>query len=114
MYYLLNYISFFAYGPTSELSPLIGLVVFVFGGWGIVIPTPGGMGSYHALVQIALGIYGMSTADSFSYAMIAFITIQIGANVIFGLLSLLSLPFLNQNYEPTHKQLSNAESTATD
>ena len=102
MYYLLNYVCFFSFGPTSELSPLIGLVVFVFGGWGIVIPTPGGMGSYHALVQIALGIYGISYADSFSYAMIAFITVQIGANVIFGLLSLLSLPFLNQNYEPSH------------
>lgn len=102
MYYLLNYFAFFAFAPTSELSPLVGLVTFVFGGWGIVIPTPGGMGSYHALVQIALGIYGISAADSFSYAMIAFITIQIGANVIFGLLSLLILPFINQNYVPAH------------
>jgi hypothetical protein len=81
---------------------VIGLVVFVFGGWGIVIPTPGGMGSYHALVQIALGIYGVTAADSFSFAMIAFITVQIGANVIFGLLSLLALPFFNQNYQPQH------------
>jgi hypothetical protein len=104
MYYLLNYFAFFAFAPTSELSPIIGLVVFVFGGWGIVIPTPGGMGSYHALVQIALGIYGMSAADSFSFAMIAFITIQIGANVFFGLLSLLILPFINQGYEPAHVQ----------
>lgn len=100
MYYLLNYVCFFAYEPTSELSPLVGLVTFVFGGWGIVIPTPGGMGSYHFLVQVALGIYGVSSPDSFSYAMIAFITVQIGASAIFGLISLLILPFINQSYQP--------------
>ena len=109
MYYALNYACFFAFEPTSELSPIIGLVVFVFGGWGIVIPTPGGMGSYHAMIQIALGIYGIGAADSFSYAMIAFITVQIGANVIFGLLSLLALPFINQNYEPSHASINEKE-----
>ncbi|HKK76367.1 MAG TPA: lysylphosphatidylglycerol synthase transmembrane domain-containing protein [Saprospiraceae bacterium] len=102
MYYLLNYLCFFAYEPTSDLSPLVGLVTFVFGGWGIVIPTPGGMGSYHFLVQVALGIYGVSSPDSFSYAMIAFITVQIGASAIFGLISLLLLPFINQGYQPAH------------
>lgn len=114
MYYLLNYSCFFAFGPTSDLSPVIGLVVFVFGGWGIVIPTPGGMGSYHALVQIALGIYGITAADSFSYAMIAFITVQIGANVIFGLLSLLALPFFNQNYQPQHVHSPSQASNGAD
>ena len=107
MYYLLNYVCFFAFEPTSSLSPLVGLVTFVFGGWGIVIPTPGGMGSYHFLVQVALGIYGVSSPDSFSYAMIAFITVQIGANVIFGLISLLFLPFLNQGYAPAHAKITN-------
>jgi uncharacterized membrane protein YbhN (UPF0104 family) len=107
MYYLLNYVCFFAFEPTSTLSPLVGLVVFVFGGWGIVIPTPGGMGSYHFLVQVALGIYGVSSPDSFSYAMIAFITVQIGASAIFGLISLLILPFLNQGYQPAHAKSKN-------
>lgn len=104
MYYLLNYFCFFAFEPTSHLSPLIGLVTFVFGGWGIVIPTPGGMGSYHFLVQVALGIYGISGPDSFSYAMIAFITVQIGASAIFGLLFLLIMPFINQGYQPAHEK----------
>lgn len=107
MYYLLNYLCFFAFEPTSDLSPLVGLVTFVFGGWGIVVPTPGGMGSYHFLVQIALGIYGVSSPDSFSYAMIAFITVQIGASAIFGLISLLLLPFINQGYQPEHAKKSN-------
>lgn len=106
LYYLFSYMCFFAYEPTRELSPLVGLVTFIFGGWGIVIPTPGGMGSYHFLVQQALGIYGVAKADSFSFAMIAFITVQIGANVLFGLLSLLTLPFINQGYQPAHLQKS--------
>lgn len=110
MYYLLNYLCFFAYEPTSELSPLIGLVTFVFGGWGIVIPTPGGMGSYHFLVQVALSIYGVSRPDSFSFAMIAFITVQIGASAFFGLISLLTLPFFNQGYQPAHVKTTNDDS----
>ena len=60
MYYLMTYLCFFAFEPTAGLSMLAGLVVFVFGGWGIVIPSPGGMGTYHFLAQTALSIYGVS------------------------------------------------------
>ncbi|MCI5080394.1 MAG: flippase-like domain-containing protein, partial [Saprospiraceae bacterium] len=100
MYYLMTYLCFFAFAPTAGLSPLAGLVVFVFGGWGIVIPSPGGMGTYHFLVQIALGIYGISGDDAFSFANIAFFSIQLGCNVTIGLLALILLPIINRSYEP--------------
>ena len=100
MYYLMTYLCFFAFAPTADLSPLAGLVVFVFGGWGIVIPSPGGMGTYHFLVQIALGIYGIGGDDAFSFANIAFFSIQLGCNVFIGLLALLLLPMLNRSNEP--------------
>ncbi|MCH2082268.1 MAG: flippase-like domain-containing protein [Saprospiraceae bacterium] len=100
MYYLMTYLCFFAFAPTAGLSPLAGLVVFVFGGWGIVIPSPGGMGTYHFLVQIALGIYGIGGDDAFSFANIAFFSIQLGCNVFIGLLALLLLPILNRSNEP--------------
>lgn len=100
MYYLMTYLCFFAFPPTSHLSALAALVVFVFGGWGIVIPSPGGMGSYHFLVQTALAMYGISGEDGFSFAMIAFVSIQLGCNIIIGLLGLLLLPVINRDYLP--------------
>lgn len=100
MYYLMTYLCFFAFEPTSGLSPLAGLVVFVFGGWGIVIPSPGGMGTYHFLAQTALSIYGVSGDDGFSWANISFFSVQLGCNVFIGTLSLLLLPPINRHYQP--------------
>lgn len=100
MYYLMTYICFFAFAPTAELSPLAGLVVFTFGSWGIVVPSPGGMGTYHYLVQTALSMYGINGEDSFSFANIAFFSIQLGCNVLLGILALLLMPRINQHYQP--------------
>jgi len=100
MYFLMTYLCFFSFPPTAHLGPLAGLLVFVFGGWGIVIPSPGGMGTYHFLAQTALSIYGISGDDAFSWANIAFFSIQLGNNVFLGLLALVLLPLLNRNYHP--------------
>lgn len=100
MYFLMTYLCFFAFEPTAGLSMVAGLVVFVFGGWGIVIPSPGGMGTYHFLAQTALSIYGVSGDDGFSWANIAFFSIQLGCNVLVGILALIFLPVINRNYEP--------------
>lgn len=96
MYYLMTYFCFLSFAPTAELSPVIALVVFVFGGWGIVIPSPGGMGTYHFLATTALGFYGVSGDDGFSWSNISFFTIQLGCNVSVGLLALLLLPIINK------------------
>ena len=100
MYFLMTYFCFFAFAPTAHLPPVVALVVFVFGGWGIVIPSPGGMGTYHFLVQTALMMYGVRGDDAFSWANIAFFSIQLGNNVLLGILSLIFLPALNRNYHP--------------
>lgn len=100
MYYLMAYLCFFAFEPTQNLSPVAGLMVFVFGAFGIVIPSPGGMGTYHALVIAALSLYGISKFDAFSFANIIYFSIQIFANVLFGMIALLFLPVINRHYHP--------------
>lgn len=97
MYFLMTYVCFFAFAPTAHLGALAGLVVFVFGGWGIVIPSPGGMGTYHFLATTALGFYGVAGDDGFSWANISFFTIQLGCNILIGLLALILLPILNKD-----------------
>lgn len=95
-YYLMTYVIFFAYGPTTHLSPLAGLVVFVFGTLGIVIPSPGGMGSYHFLIGEGLALYGINGGDAFAFANILFFSVQIFVNVLFGILAFVLLPLVNE------------------
>ena len=97
LYYLMTFLAFYSFAPTAGLGPLEGLVVFAFGSLGIVIPTPGGMGSYHYLIGEALSMYGISGADAFSFANILFFSIQIFVNVIFGALALIILPVINKD-----------------
>lgn len=101
MYFLMTFCVFRAYGPTADLGPLAALTTFVSGGWGIVIPSPGGMGSYHYLAQSALELYGVAGEDGFAWANISFFSINIGCNVLIGLLALLLLPRINRSYDPS-------------
>jgi uncharacterized protein (TIRG00374 family) len=96
MYYLMTYFCFFAFIPTEHLGPVAGLVVFVFGTLGIVFPSPGGMGSYHFLIIEALKIYGITELDAFTFANLIFFTIQIGGNILFGIMALILLPIINK------------------
>ncbi|MBK7869971.1 MAG: flippase-like domain-containing protein [Saprospiraceae bacterium] len=100
MFYLGCYFCMLAFEPTADLPAIAGLTVFVFGAWGMVIPSPGGMGTYHFLAQLALGFYGISGDDGFSFANISYFTVQLGFNISLGLLSLLLLPSINRDYHP--------------
>lgn len=94
-YFAMAYLPFFAFPPTAHLGPDAALMVFVFSALGIIIPSPGGMGSYHLMVIQALALYNVSGADALSFANILFLTVNLGCNIIFGLLGLAVLPWLN-------------------
>lgn len=96
LYYLMTYLCFFAFAPTEHLGAVAGLTVFIFGTLGMVIPSPGGMGSYHYLVNESLTFYGVSAADGFSFANIIFFSISIFCNILFGIISLIALPIINR------------------
>ncbi len=100
MYFLMTYFCFFAFGPTADLAPKVALMSFVVGALAIVIPSPGGMGTYHYFTINLLALYGVSEADSFSFANILFFSVQLGINVVLGLIALVALPAMNKNYKP--------------
>lgn len=100
LYYSMTYLCFFAFPPTSHLGPGAGLLVFVFASLGMIIPSPGGMGTYHAMVVAGLSLFGIDGGDAFSFANIIFFTIQIFGIIIFGLAALLLMPFVNRGYRP--------------
>ncbi len=97
MYYLMAYFCFFAFPPTAGLSLTVALMVYVFGAFGVVIPSPGGMGTYHVLVVAALALYSsVSSVDAFSFANIFFFSVNIFGSIAFGILALILLPILNR------------------
>lgn len=97
MYFMMTYLCFFAFAPTANLSAQAALTVFVFGTFGIVIPSPGGMGTYHFLAMSALALYGVKGDDAFSFANIMFFSIQIFYNIVAGLISIYLLRRMNKN-----------------
>ena len=100
MYYLMMYLGFFAFAPTAGLSPLVALLAFTFSVYGMVIPSPGGMGTYQLAVTSALVIYGIADSDAFAYSNIIFFTVNVFCNIFFGVLAYILLPIYNRGYVP--------------
>jgi len=101
LYYLMHYLCFFSFEPTEHLSASEGLAVFDFGALGVVFPSPGGMGSYHFMIKEALEMFGVSSVDGFSFAMISFFTLTIFCTIIFGIICLILLPVVNSRKQTT-------------
>ncbi len=68
MYYLMIYVVVFALPATENIDPSSGLFIMIVGGLGMVVPSPGGIGSYHYLVMLGLGVLGVANADGVSFA----------------------------------------------
>ena len=92
LYYLMTYVCFFAYVPTAHLPPVAGLIVFDLGAIGMVMPSPGGMGTYHYMLMQGLQLFDVDKVSGFAFANILFFSIQIFCNIAFGLLALILLP----------------------
>ncbi len=96
MFFLQCVFGLYAFPPTAHLDLQAALMIFVLGTLGFLIPSPGGMGTFHALCIAALAIYGIDGGDGFSYANISFFAIQIFYNIVAGCLALILLPILNK------------------
>jgi uncharacterized protein (TIRG00374 family) len=88
MYFLMVYICFFSLNETSNLTVADGFLVMAAASLGIVIPAPGGMGSYHYLVTLALVVIGIERSIGFSFATIVHTsqTIMLLSSGLIGLL----------------------------
>ncbi len=100
MYYLMMFLCFYSFEPTAHLGGMAGLMVFVFGGLGIVFPSPGGMGTFHLMVITALSIYGIHGDDAFSFANIQYFSVQLLGCMLIGIIGLIVLPIINKKPKP--------------
>lgn len=68
MYFCMSWLVFYALDSTAHLGISAGLTALFAGTVAIVIPVPGGIGTYHTLVSAGLAIYGISDQDGTIYA----------------------------------------------
>lgn len=96
LYLLMLYFCMKGYPPTDHLSMKAGLTVLVMATFGMLVPTPGGMGAFHAAAIFALvSFYGIDEGPAGIFSMLAYVSQQ-GLVLVVGILSLLISPFYNQ------------------
>lgn len=85
-YFLMAYVIFFAFEPTSGLGIKAGIMVLIMGGMGMAAPVQGGVGTYHLLVSGILIFYGIKDEDGKFFAFLIH-TSQFLTLLVFGGLS---------------------------
>ncbi|MDD6001781.1 MAG: lysylphosphatidylglycerol synthase transmembrane domain-containing protein [Bacteroidales bacterium] len=108
VYFYAVYIGFKAFGFTEHLTLITGLMVFVLATFGVIIPSPGGMGTWHFIVIETLAMYGVKRdPDGRAFALVIH-GLQDISFIILGALSLILLPVINKDYVP---QVDDADQT---
>lgn len=95
-YYLMMYGSFLIFDYSRSLRSADALMVSVCGSLGTILPTPGGIGGYHAMVIEGMTMLGVSSSEALSFAMITYLILNIICVVTFGLIALISIYIFNK------------------
>ncbi|MEO6190294.1 MAG: lysylphosphatidylglycerol synthase transmembrane domain-containing protein [Saprospiraceae bacterium] len=95
-FFVMMYCALKSFGPTSQVPISTALIIYVFGSMGMLVPTPGGMGSYHYLVILALSYFSINEIDAFSFANISFFSANFANNIVLGLSGLMIMHFYNK------------------
>ena len=74
MYFLMSYVLFKAIPAVNALGLTDAVLVMVAGGFGMVLPAPGGIGSYHWAVSLGFAAVGFSGDVGFAVANVVWLT----------------------------------------
>jgi uncharacterized protein (TIRG00374 family) len=96
MYFMMQYVCFFAMPDTSSLTVKIALVVLVTGSIGMLAPVQGGIGPWHAMVIATLMLYGVTEDPACAFALVVHGAQNLLVAVL-GLLSFVLLPVVNRH-----------------
>jgi LPXTG-motif cell wall-anchored protein len=96
-YYLMAYVCFFSIEATSHLSAIDGLFVLAVGGFGMAAPVQGGIGAYHVIVSLGLGVLSINESDGLLFATIVH-TSQTLLTLVAGCYAVLMLYFAKRKF----------------
>ncbi len=74
MYFLMSYVLFMAIPAVGDLGFTDAVLVMVAGGFGMVLPAPGGIGSYHWAVSLGFAAVGFEGDVGFAVANVVWLT----------------------------------------
>ena len=95
MYLLSIKLGFLSITETSYLNYAVALSVLVFGAVGMIVPSPGGVGSYQFAVQQILLLYAITEEKGMSVGMLLWFSLTL-ILILFGTLSFFLLPIVNK------------------
>ncbi len=95
-YFFMSYMMFFTLEETSNLSLVTGFMLLVSGGIALTLPVQGGIGTYHAMITMMLGLYGIENSTGLFLATLLHSS-QIFSIIIFGGASLMITLSIEKN-----------------
>ncbi len=98
LYLLSTYMGFLALGDMVKYGLGGALSALTFGSFGMIVPSPGGIGSYQYAVQQVMLLYGASPAQGLSLGMLIWLA-QTAIFILSGTLAFLLLPVVNRSGE---------------
>lgn len=107
-YWATSFTIMMAMPETHHLGLADALFLMVIGGLGWVVPVQGGLGSFHFIVSLGLGIYGISQDKGVVFATISHESQSIFM-IILGLASLISAGFYLRRKQRNSQDNNNSE-----
>lgn len=95
LYLYSTYMGFFAMRDMLQYGIKGALSALTFGSFGMIIPSPGGIGSFQYAIQQVMILYGVTPAKGLSLGMLIWFA-QTGFIILFGTVAFLLLPVVNK------------------
>lgn len=95
LYLLSTYMGFFAMHEMRQYGLPGALSALTFGSFGMIIPSPGGIGSFQYAIQQVMILYGTTPEKGLSLGMLIWFA-QTGIIILFGTIAFLLLPIINK------------------
>ena len=95
LYLYSTYMGFFAMRDMAQYGIKGALSALTFGSFGMIIPSPGGIGSFQYAIQQVMVLYGVTPEKGLSLGMLIWFA-QTGIVILFGTVAFLLLPVVNK------------------
>lgn len=98
LYLFSTYMGFFAMEGMQQYGIRGALSALTFGSFGMIIPSPGGIGSFQYAIQQVMILYGVTPEKGLSLGMLIWFA-QTGIIILFGTIAFLLLPVINKKQQ---------------
>lgn len=103
LYLYSTYMGFFAMREMAQFGIKGALSALTFGSFGMIVPSPGGIGSFQYAIQQVMMLYGVTAEKGLSLGMLIWFA-QTGIVILFGTIAFLILPVVNKRKKTENEE----------